>query len=154
MCTVSFALPTELSRNIFVFLSSSYQLHQQPSEHNRPSNSRYCNPTTLILPVKLLMGGTIQFRPRSSGNSLFSRAVARQVSSTLRSLTSVFGMGTGGASSPLSPDILLRDAPSKLNNVRQSFSYSFSLNHLRTKPWSSPRSISINQLHVLPHFHL
>ena len=34
-----------------------------------------------------------------SGSVLSSRAVARQVLSTLRSLTSVFGMGTGGASS-------------------------------------------------------
>ena len=35
----------------------------------------------------------------SSGSVLSSRAVARQVLSTLRSLTSVFGMGTGGTSS-------------------------------------------------------
>ena len=34
-----------------------------------------------------------------SGSVLFSRAVARQVFSTLRSLTTVFGMGTGGTSS-------------------------------------------------------
>ena len=145
-------LPTELSRNIFTFLSAT--IHTNSRQNITALPALCAPPTTLSLPVKLLMGGTIQFRPRSSGNSLFSRAVARQVSSTLRSLTSVFGMGTGGASSPLSPDILLRDVPSKLNNVRLSFSYYFSLNHLRTKPWSSPRSISINQLHVLPHFHL
>ena len=41
-----------------------------------------------------------------SGNFLLSQAVSRQVSSTLRSLTSVFGMGTGGSSLPLSPDSL------------------------------------------------
>ena len=34
-----------------------------------------------------------------SGGDLFSRAVARQVSSALKSLTSVFGMGTGVTSS-------------------------------------------------------
>ena len=39
-----------------------------------------------------------------TGNVLFSRAVSRQVSSALKSLTSVFEMGTGGSSSPLSPD--------------------------------------------------
>ena len=52
----------------------------------------------------------------SSGNYLLSRAVAHQVSSTLRSLTSVFGMGTGGSSLLSSPDSL-EVVPSKLNNV-------------------------------------
>ena len=33
------------------------------------------------------------------GADLFSRAVTSQVSSALRSLTTVFGMGTGGSSS-------------------------------------------------------
>ena len=42
-----------------------------------------------------------------TGNDLFSQAVSRQVSSALKSLTSVFGMGTGGSSSPLSPDFIL-----------------------------------------------
>ena len=39
-----------------------------------------------------------------TGNVLLSRAVSRQVSSALKSLTSVFGMGTGVSSSLLSPD--------------------------------------------------
>ena len=39
------------------------------------------------------------------GTALFSRAVTRQVFSTLVSLTSVFGMGTGGSSPPLAPTI-------------------------------------------------
>ena len=38
-----------------------------------------------------------------AGTALFSQAVTRQVSSALMSLTSVFGMGTGGTSSPLAP---------------------------------------------------
>ena len=42
-----------------------------------------------------------------TGNVLFSRAASRQVSSALGSLTSVFEMGTGGSSPPLSPDFLL-----------------------------------------------
>ena len=37
------------------------------------------------------------------GDDLFSQEVAPQVSSALESLTSVFGMGTGGASSLASP---------------------------------------------------
>ena len=41
-----------------------------------------------------------------SGDDLLSRAVAHQVSSALQSLTSVFGMGTGGTSASLSPDFL------------------------------------------------
>ena len=40
-----------------------------------------------------------------TGDDLLSQAAAHQVSSALRSLTSVFGMGTGVASSLLSPDI-------------------------------------------------
>ena len=39
-----------------------------------------------------------------SGNVLLSRAVSSQVPSALKGLTSVFGMGTGGSLSPLSPE--------------------------------------------------
>ena len=41
-----------------------------------------------------------------SGDDLLSRAVSSQVPSALRGLTSVFGMGTGGSLSPLSPEIV------------------------------------------------
>ena len=37
------------------------------------------------------------------GIALFSRAASSQVFSALMSLTSVFGMGTGGPSPPLAP---------------------------------------------------
>ena len=40
-----------------------------------------------------------------NGNVLLSQAVSHQVSSALRSLTSVFGMGTGVTSSLLPPHI-------------------------------------------------
>ena len=40
-----------------------------------------------------------------TGNVLFSQAASHQVSSALESLTSVFEMGTGGSSPPLSPDL-------------------------------------------------
>ena len=41
-----------------------------------------------------------------SGNVLLSRLVSKQVPSALKGLTSVFGMGTGGTLSPLSPEFL------------------------------------------------
>ena len=43
---------------------------------------------------------------RCVGTYLFSRAVASQVSSARQSLTSVFGMGTGGPSALITPTIL------------------------------------------------
>ena len=39
-----------------------------------------------------------------SGSDLLSQAVSSQVPSALKGLTSVFGMGTGGTLSPLSPE--------------------------------------------------
>ena len=42
------------------------------------------------------------------GTALFSRAASSQVFSALMSLTSVFGMGTGGPSPPMAPTFLLR----------------------------------------------
>ena len=64
------------------------------------------------------------------GDYLFSRAVSSELSSAQVSLTSVFGMGTGGTSPSSSPTIWLakyiisdllclvfqKDVPSKLNN--------------------------------------
>ena len=44
---------------------------------------------------------------KKTGNVLLSQAASHQVSSALRSLTSVFEMGTGVTSSLLSPDFLL-----------------------------------------------
>ena len=43
---------------------------------------------------------------KKTGNVLLSQAASHQVSSALRSLTSVFEMGTGVASPQLSPDFL------------------------------------------------
>ena len=50
----------------------------------------------------------VRFDLSCAGTALFSQAVTRQVSSALMSLTSVFGMGTGGTSSPLAPAIQLQ----------------------------------------------
>ena len=47
---------------------------------------------------------------QSVGISLFSRAVASQVFSAPLSLTSVFGMGTGGPSASSTPTIFLFSA--------------------------------------------
>ena len=60
------------------------------------------------------------------GNVLLSRAVTRQVSSTLKSLTSVFGMGTGVPSLPSSPTLCITFViHSKLNNIFRIFRFSF-----------------------------
>ena len=45
-------------------------------------------------------------RIMESGSDLSSRAVSSQVLSALESLTSVFGMGTGGSSPSLPPEIV------------------------------------------------
>ena len=52
---------------------------------------------------------TISSRLNGSGSVLASRAVASQVLSALKSLTSVFGMRTGGSSSPLPPLLYYSD---------------------------------------------
>ena len=75
-----------------------------------------------------------------TGNVLFSRAVSRQVSSALKSLTSVFEMGTGGSSSPLSPDEALARfiLDKSLAGLMQEFPESLILwNSLRI-PYSLP----------------
>ena len=61
-----------------------------------------------------------------TGNVLFSRAASRQVSSALGSLTSVFEMGTGGSSPPLSPDHCLSFSPiSERKILRNLFNLPF-----------------------------
>jgi hypothetical protein len=51
----------------------------------------------------------------SRGSFLSSQAVSHQLLSALRSLTTVFGMGTGVSFLPLPPHSLLELARSKLN---------------------------------------
>ena len=55
------------------------------------------------------------------GTALSSQAVTRQVFSTLMSLTSVFGMGTGGSSSPLAPTIYFRVLYPQNRTMKTSF---------------------------------
>ena len=45
-------------------------------------------------------------KDKKSGSDLISRAVSSQVPSAQLSLTSVFGMGTGGSSMPLPPEMV------------------------------------------------
>ena len=111
------------------------------------------------------------------GDVLLSRAVASQVPSALRGLTSVFGMGTGGSLSLLSPEIFWA-LPHPHNRTDRAPQYEFllfaslSLPRPSSLPRSlsltspllsrfrsraslrlSPRPISIIKLHTLPHFH-
>lgn len=65
-----------------------------------------------------------------SGSVLFSRAVSSQVLSALRGLTSVFGMGTGGALQLSSPETFLRGALPRFSSA--------SLRSLRFRSASSP----------------
>ena len=78
------------------------------------------------------------------------RQVTLQVLSARTSLTSVFGMGTGGPSSQSIPTILF---PYTLKTEHCAFAISLKA---FTEPalWSSFRLISISQLHTLPCFHL
>ena len=57
----------------------------------------------------------------SVGENLFSRAVTSQVSSAPASLTSVFGMGTGGPSRQSTPTILFCRLSRRLNNNTTAF---------------------------------
>ena len=90
----------------------------------------------------------ISFDPFGSpGDVLLSQGESPQLPSALRSLTSVFGMGTGVTFSLSPPDyVILRVIPSKLDNAEEELQ--------SNQMWLSPRSISICQLHVSPRFHL
>ena len=75
------------------------------------------------------------------GNVLFSR----KLSSALKGLTSVFGMGTGVPPSLSSP------SKYKRNN---SFKTRIMCTQSKLKLWLNPRLISTGQLNMLPCFHL
>ena len=94
-----------------------------------------------------------------SGDDLLSRAVASQVPSACWGLTSVFGMGTGGSLRLLSPEIyavfwtFVLTTPWKPHR-KIDLSESLQLVSLLLTVFlrSSPRPISIINLHMLPHF--
>ena len=84
----------------------------------------------------------------NAGTYLSSRAVASQVFLTLKSLTSVFGMGTGGTSLPLAPTI------SKLNLLWFLFSLLFFLQTSFQHSRKSPRPISTCSLNTSQCLHV
>ena len=86
-------------------------------------------PTTLRLTAACSTNWAIE-EYLMSGNDLLSRAVARQVSSAPWSLTSVFGMGTGGTSMSLSPDFSLICSP-----LSHSFMHTLESSGLYTSFW-------------------
>ena len=100
-------------------------------------------------------------RARSVGVDLSSRSVTRQVLSAQVSLTSVFGMGTGGPS-PLKTPTEFNDMKYKLFLIvcqefctlktEQRVGKVEAKRNLHCR--SSPRVISIGQLNALPHLHL
>ncbi len=80
--------------------------------HGSPSQVQCCTLAGITSKRKSLQKQPKRRKPRlclgllllESGNVLLSRAVSSQVPSALKGLTSVFGMGTGGSLSPLSPE--------------------------------------------------
>ena len=94
------------------------------------------------LPAELILHIYAWRRPTLTGGK-------PQLPSALRSLTSVFGMGTGVTFSLSSPNYLIRRfVLSKLDNAEEEMNH-FVIN----LNWLSPRPISICQLHVSPRFH-
>ena len=98
-------------------------------------------PTTLRLTaecsaIELLRLGVVEFiystTEFESGGVLLSRAVSSQVPSALRGLTSVFGMGTGGSLSLLSPEI---------SGVSSRLLSLFAFLRLRSPPRSTPSQL-------------
>ena len=102
----------------------------------------------VLLPTELRRNRETQQSKRllsylSVGAYLSSRAVARQVLSTQVSLTTVFGMGTGGPSPP--------SAPTKRENSQNWITKQ----RARHNDWGlSPRPISIRWLNILLCLHL
>ena len=94
---------------------------QQKTPHNtvrsvapqvglEPTTTRLTAECSAIELLRIIMALEKRSRLSNSlldpGDVLLSRAVASQVPSALRGLTSVFGMGTGGSLSLLSPETL------------------------------------------------
>ena len=91
---------------------------------------------------------------------LISRAVSSQVPSAFVGLTTVFGMGTGGAPQLSSLDIKLDEHLVRVCSLKTSqkkdcaISLIQCLHFMQTRFKSSPRPISTSQLHRLLHFHI
>ena len=92
-----------------------------------------------------------------SGRDLLSRDATVQVSSTLRSLTAVFGMGTGVTFSSYPPEsycVRLHTQNHIMHIQFQEDTIILLTIYLHTCFfWSSPRPISTSQLNALLHLH-
>ena len=71
-----------------------------------PTTLRLTAECSAIELLRIIGADDLSSAPLESGDDLLSRAVASQVPSARRDLTSVFGMGTGGSLLPLSPEIV------------------------------------------------
>ena len=87
-------------------------------------HSAFHSPNAFFAPKRSCLFLVRQPLFMESGNVLLSQVVSNQVPSALKGLTSVFGMGTGGSLSPLSPEncqgfvqslVFLVSAPSLYN---------------------------------------
>ena len=126
---------------VIAFYAISYKLKKQKNKEFAYANSfgDPCENRTRVTAVKgrclnrLTNGPSSVGITDSFGNYLLSRAVTHQVSSTWKSLTSVFGMGTGEPSLLSSPNILLKAYTLKTKQqtipwwFRLSFALRFSL---------------------------
>ena len=83
------------------------------------------------------------------GNVLSSQGAIPQLLSAFRSLTSVFGMGTGVSFKPSSPHYPLRVRACALKTKQ----YLIPPTNLTASAWLSPRPISNGPLHTSLHFH-
>lgn len=101
-------------------------------------------PTSMERPYKR---GTSQNGQKKAGDVLLSHAVTHAVPSTQKSLTSEFGMGSGVASSLISPARLLN----QVTDFRLHLC--LSLLFQRGGEASSRTTISTGLLNALPHVH-
>ena len=90
--------------------------------------------------------GKVDFLKEKAGTYLFSQVVSNQLSSARQSLTSVFGMGTGGPS-PLKTPTIFRNCTLKTKQRRVK------ARGLPAKYRSSPRVISTSRLNTLLRLH-
>ena len=94
-------------RNIFIYARGGKQNRIQKDQILRSGLDAPqigLEPTTLRLTAEC--SAIELLRNMESGGDLLSRTVTSQVPSALKSLTSVFGMGTGGTSSSLPPEMV------------------------------------------------
>ena len=85
---------------------SSDELFLAPQVGLEPTTLRLTAECSAIELLRIIGADDLSSAPLESGDDLLSRAVASQVPSARRGLTSVFGMGTGGSLLPLSPEIV------------------------------------------------